>query len=80
MNVNTKKSKQPKEPLEGKTELKSKYTLNVQKLNQYGTGTKTDLWIDRKYRKPKNKSMHLWSVNLKQRRQEYTIEKRLSLQ
>ena len=31
-------------------------------------------------RKPRNKPMHLWSVNLQQRRQEYTMGKRLSLQ
>ena len=31
-------------------------------------------------RKPRNKPMHLWSINLWQRRQEYTMEKRQSLQ
>ena len=30
-------------------------------------------------RKPRNKSMHLWSPYLQQRRQEYTMEKRQSL-
>lgn len=30
-----------------KTELKSKYTIKFQKLNQYGTGTKTDLQIEK---------------------------------
>ena len=30
-------------------------------------------------RKPKDKSMHLWSPYLRQRRQEYTMEKRKSL-
>ena len=29
---------------------------------------------------PRNKHMHLWSINLKQRRQEYTVEKRQPLQ
>ena len=29
---------------------------------------------------PRNKPTHLWSVNLQQRRQEYTMEKRQSLQ
>ena len=28
---------------------------------------------------PRNKPMHLWSINLPQRRQEYTMEKRQSL-
>ena len=28
-------------------------------------------------RKPRNKTTHLWSINLQQRRQEYTIEKGL---
>ena len=27
-------------------------------------------------RKPRNKSTHVWSINLRQRRQEYTMEKR----
>ena len=31
-------------------------------------------------REPRNKPTHLWSVNLQQRRQEYTGEKRQSLQ
>ena len=30
-------------------------------------------------RKPKNKSIHLWSINLRQGRQEYTMEERQSL-
>ena len=31
-------------------------------------------------RKARNKPTHLWSINLQQRRQDYTIEKRQSLQ
>ena len=31
-------------------------------------------------REPRNKPKHLWSINLQQRRQEYTMEKRQSLQ
>ena len=31
-------------------------------------------------RDPRNKPTHLWSINLQQRRQEYTMEKRQSLQ
>ena len=31
-------------------------------------------------REPRNKPTHLWSINLRQRRQEYTMEKRHSLQ
>ena len=27
-------------------------------------------------RKPRNKPTHLWSINLRQRRQEYTMEKK----
>ena len=27
-------------------------------------------------REPRNKPTHLWSINLQQRRQEYTVEKR----
>ena len=29
-----------------------------------------------KHREPRNKPTHLWSINLRQRRQEYTMEKR----
>ena len=32
------------------------------------------------YRKPRDKPMHLWSPNLWQKRQEYTMERRQSLQ
>ena len=31
-------------------------------------------------RKPSNKPLHLWSINLQQNRQEHTTEKRQSLQ
>ena len=31
-------------------------------------------------RDPRNKPTHLWSINLRQRRQEYAMEKRQSLQ
>ena len=31
-------------------------------------------------REPRNKTTHLWSINLPQRRREYTMEKRQSLQ
>ena len=31
-------------------------------------------------REPRNKPTHLWSINLQQRRQEYSMEKRQSLQ
>ena len=31
-------------------------------------------------RQPRTKPMHLWSINLPQRRQEYTMEKRQPLQ
>ena len=31
-------------------------------------------------RKPRNKPMHLWSINQQQRRQEYPMDKRQSLQ
>ena len=31
-------------------------------------------------REPRNKPVHLWSINLQQRRQELTMEKRQSLQ
>ena len=31
-------------------------------------------------RKPRNRPTHLWSINLQQKRQEYTMEKRQSSQ
>ena len=31
-------------------------------------------------REPRNKPPHLWSINIQQRRQEYTMEKRQSVQ
>ena len=37
-----------------------------------------DLW--KKHRKPRNKPTHLWAINLQQRKQEYTMEKRQPLQ
>ena len=47
-------------------------------IKQYGSGTKTDTHgsMDQD-RTPRNKPMHLWSVNLLQRRQEYTLENSL---
>ena len=33
-----------------------------------------------KNREPRNKFTHLWPINLQQRKQEYTMEKRESLQ
>ena len=36
--------------------------------------------IDQWNRKPRNKPIHLWSINLEQRRQEGTMEKKQSLQ
>ena len=45
-----------------------------------GTGTETDMdqWLNGHDREPRNKPTHLQSANLQQRRQEYTMEKRVS--
>ena len=45
---------------------------------QRGTGTKADNKLMEQNRQPKNKPTHLWSINLCQRRQKYTMEKRVS--
>ena len=42
---------------------------------QHGIGTKTDRSMEQE-REPRNKRTHLWSVDLQQRKQEYTMEKR----
>ena len=52
-------------------------------LTEYDTGTYWSLSLQRSMEldwEPRNKLMHLWSVNLWQRRQEHTMEKRSTLQ
>ena len=60
--------------------LTSDYTLKLQPSKQYGTSTKTEIQSKEQDRNPRNKPMHLQSINLQQRRQEYTMKKRQSLQ
>ena len=69
-------------------------TTKSQPPRQYCTGTKTEIYINgkkkkqkkqtkkqtkKKTRKPRDKPTHLWTPYLRQRRQEYTMEKRQSL-
>ena len=43
-------------------------------------GTETDIWSNGTEKEPRNKPTYLQSINLGQRRQEHTMEKRQSLQ
>ena len=52
----------------------SNYTTKLQSLKQYGSGTKIDTLIEQN-RESKDKPIFMWSINLKQRRQEYTMGK-----
>ena len=49
-------------------------------IRQYGTGTKQKYMSMEQDKKPRDKPTHLWSPNLRQRRQEHTMETRQSLQ
>ena len=55
-------------------------------LQSYSNQNNMELAQKQKYRsmeqdrKSRNKPMHLWSINLRQRRQDYTMEKRQHLQ
>ena len=51
----------------------------LQKSKQHGIGTKQTYKSMEKNKEPRNKPMYLWSINLQQRRQEYTMEKRQAL-
>ena len=65
--------------LEESTYLSSDYTTKLQSSRQHGSGTKTEIYIMEQNRKPRDKSTHLWTTYRRQRRQEYTREKRQSL-
>ena len=47
--------------LEESNFLTSNYTTKLQSSRQYGTGTKTKYRAMEQNRKPRNKSMHLWT-------------------
>ena len=61
--------------------LTSPCTTKLQSSKEYGTGTKTEIIRSiEQDTKLRNKPIYLWSINLQQRRQDYTMEKRQSLQ
>ena len=70
--------------------LTSDYIKKPQSSKQYGTGMHAHTHTHTKQtqthrsmkqdREPGNKATHLWSINLQQNRQEYTMEKIQSLQ
>ena len=66
--------------LEDSGSLTSDYTTRLQSSKQVALAQKQKYRSMEQDRKPRNKPMHLWSINLWQRRQEYTVEKRQSLQ
>ena len=62
--------------LEVSCSLASDYTTKLQKSKQCISGTKKTHKSMEQNREPINKPTHLQSINLQQRRQEYTIGKR----
>ena len=52
----------------------------LKKTTVWKTGTKTHTQTNGQDGQPRNKSTPLWSINLRQRRREYAMEKRQSLQ
>ena len=54
-------------------------TTMLQSSRQDGTGQRQKYRSMEQNRKPRDKSTHLWTPYLGQRRQEYTMEKRQSL-
>ena len=60
--------------------LTSGYTTKLQSSNAMILDPKQKYRSMEQDRKPRNKPMHLSPTNLQQRRQEYTMEKRQSLQ
>ena len=61
--------------------LTSPCTTKLQSSKEYGTGTKTEIIRSiEQDTKLRNKPIYLWSINLQQRRQDYMMEKRQSLQ
>ena len=59
--------------LEESTCLTSGSTIKPQSSRQYGTGTKTEIQKIEN-RKSRDKSTHLWTPYLRQKRQVYTME------
>ena len=51
----------------------------VQQSRKRDIGTKTDIRSMQQSREPRNKPMHLWSINLQRKRQKYTVKKRPSI-
>ena len=64
--------------LKESTCLTSGYTTKQQSSKQYSTGTQKHRSVEQN-RKPRDKSTHLWTPYLRQKRQEYTMEKRQPL-
>ena len=60
----------------GGINLTSVSTTKPQSSRQYGIGTRQKYRSMEQNRKPRDKSMHLWTPYLWQRKQEYTMEKR----
>ena len=71
--------REKKKELEESGSLTSDYITRLWLSKQYGTGMKTDRAMAQD-RKPRNKLMLIWAINLQQRRQGYTMKKKQPLQ
>ena len=79
MEIQETSNSQRRMELEESTCLTLGYTTKQQSSRQYGTGTRKKHRSMEENRKPRDKSTHLWTPYLRQKRQEYTMEKRQSL-
>ena len=67
---NSQSTQERKTELEESGSLTSDYTTKLQSSKHYNYGTKQNYRLMEQNRKPRNKPMHLWSINLQQRRKD----------
>ena len=65
--------------LDESTYLTSGYTTKLQSLRLYGTGTKKEIQINGTNRKPRDKSMYLWTRGGQKEARIYNGKKTISL-
>ena len=66
--------------LEESGSLTSDYTMKLQSSNSMVVAQRQIYRSGKQDINPRNKPMYLWSIDLQQKRQEYTMKKRQSLQ